>query len=339
MKLALDLRAGGWLGGRYYLHNLALAIASLPAGERPDLVGLAPGGEAEEFEELLSSVTTLPADADVIFPNWNVPARTKAMQLHWIPDLQHRRLKGTFSWPERLRREVAFVRFALPARRIVISSDAVRRDAAGAYPFVARKLRTLRFTTAVPPAIVSVPPDETLARYDLEAGYLLLPNQFWKHKNHAVAFAAAPELGRTLVCTGATEDHRDAGYFQRVTAGLDERVRILGTVPRFDYLQLLRGAAAIVQPSLFEGWSSVVEDARAFGKPIALSDIAVHREQDPPHAQFFRPSDPRALAAAVRAALADKPDPEPAALASQADRVTAYGRAFCALVAEALASG
>ena len=334
MKVALDLQAGGWLGGRYYLHNLALALAQLPETERPRLFGIAPGGEAEEFAglRLLTPVPELPDDADVVFPNWNVPPRTAATQLHWIPDLQHRRLSGTFSRLERLKREVAFVRFAVPARRIVVSSEVVRRDAARAYPPFARRLRVLRFTTVVPPGLTGTDPAETLARYNLEPGYLFLPNQFWKHKNHAVAFAAAADLGRVLVCTGATDDHRDPAYFGRLTAGLPSTVRILGVVPRTDYLQLLRGAAAVVQPSRFEGWSSVVEDARAFGKPIALSDIAVHREQSPPGAQFFDPDDAGALADAVEAAAAGGPVPEADALTDQSERVTAYARAFVTLV-------
>jgi glycosyltransferase involved in cell wall biosynthesis len=334
VKVALDLRAGGWLGGRYYLHNLALAVAQLPQAARPDLFGIAPNDEAEEFAGLLTPVRELPGDADIVFPNWNVPLRTAATQLHWIPDLQHRRLRGTFSPTERLKRELAFVRFAVPASRIVVSSEAVRRDAARAYPPFARKLRVLRFTTVVPPGLTAIDRAETLARYDLEPGYLFLPNQFWKHKNHAVAFAAAAGLGRVLVCTGATDDHRDPDYFARVTAGLPSTVRILGVVPRADYLQLLRGAAAVVQPSRFEGWSSVVEDARAFGKPIALSDIPVHREQSPPGAQFFDPDDADALADAIEAAAAHGPIPEVDALAAQSERVAAYGRAFVAFVSE-----
>jgi glycosyltransferase involved in cell wall biosynthesis len=339
MKVVLDLRAGGWLGGRYYLHNLALALSQLPPNQRPELVGIAAADEAAEFDGLLEPVRTIPEDADVVFPNWNVPMRTRAAQLHWIPDLQHRRLRGTFSLAERLKREVAFVRFALPAQRIVVSSDVVRRDAARAYPLFARKLRVLRFTTVVPPGLAETDPFDVLARYDLEPGYVFLPNQFWKHKNHSVAFAAAARVGRTLVCTGSTEDHRDPTYFDRLTRDLPANVRILGLVPRHDYLQLVRSAAAVLQPSLFEGWSSIVEDARAFGKPIALSDIAVHREQSPPAAQFFLPSDPSALAAAAERALGSPGVPEAEALTKQDVRVEAYARAFVSLVQDARLSG
>jgi glycosyltransferase involved in cell wall biosynthesis len=338
VKVALDLRAGGWLGGRYYLQNLALALSRLPDAERPELVGVAPDGDDADFAGLLTPARELPPDADLVFPNWNVPRRTRAAQLHWIPDLQHRRLRGTFSPLERLKREVAFVRFAVPARRIVVSSNAVRRDAARAYPPFARKLRVVPFRTVVPGDATAVDPDETLARYGLEPGYLFLPNQFWQHKNHGVAFAAAGRLGRTLVCTGATDDHRRPGYFEELTRDLPANVRILGVVPRRDYLQLLRGAAALIQPSLFEGWSSIVEDARAFGKPIALSDIPVHREQSPTGAEFFDPHDPEALVAAVARALAAPLPDERAALSAQEERVAAYARAFTSLAAEACAS-
>lgn len=35
----------------------------------------------------------------------------------------------------------------------------------------------------------------------------------------------------------------------------------------------------MVQPSRFEGWSTVIEDAKALGRPIIATDIAVHQEQ------------------------------------------------------------
>ncbi len=53
----------------------------------------------------------------------------------------------------------------------------------------------------------------------------------------------------------------------------------------------MRRAAAIIQPSYFEGWSMLVEDCRALGKQIILSDIPIHREQSPPDATFFNPND------------------------------------------------
>jgi hypothetical protein len=52
----------------------------------------------------------------------------------------------------------------------------------------------------------------------------------------------------------------------------------------------------VIQPSLFEGWSTVVEDARCLGKKLILSDFPVHLEQDPPGSVFFDRNSPEQLA-------------------------------------------
>jgi glycosyltransferase involved in cell wall biosynthesis len=56
---------------------------------------------------------------------------------------------------------------------------------------------------------------------------------------------------------------------------------------------------ALINPSLFEGWSSTVEEAKSLGKMILLSDIPVHREQNPQRSLFFGCNDPRELADAL----------------------------------------
>jgi len=40
----------------------------------------------------------------------------------------------------------------------------------------------------------------------------------------------------------------------------------------------------------------MIEEARSLGKRIFLSDLDVHREQNPPHADYFDPHDAQALA-------------------------------------------
>ncbi len=62
---------------------------------------------------------------------------------------------------------------------------------------------------------------------------------------------------------------------------------------------LMRGASAIVQPSLFEGWSTVLEDALAPAKPVIASDFPVHIEQDLAQAIYFRRSDSSDCARAI----------------------------------------
>ncbi|MEA3273354.1 MAG: glycosyl transferase, partial [Patescibacteria group bacterium] len=58
----------------------------------------------------------------------------------------------------------------------------------------------------------------------------------------------------------------------------------------------MRHCVSVINPSLFEGWSSTVEEAKSIGKNLILSDLAVHREQNPPNSIYFNPHNPRDLA-------------------------------------------
>ena len=76
---------------------------------------------------------------------------------------------------------------------------------------------------------------------------------------------------------------------------LTNEVKFLGFIDRRDQLQLMNNAVAIIQPSLFEGWSTVVEDAKAMNQCIIASNLNVHKEQLFDSAYFFDPSDAEAL--------------------------------------------
>lgn len=60
---------------------------------------------------------------------------------------------------------------------------------------------------------------------------------------------------------------------------LDDRVQILGLIPRANYIGLLMQSIALFQSSWYEGWSTIIEDAETLGEPILASDLPVHHEQ------------------------------------------------------------
>jgi glycosyltransferase involved in cell wall biosynthesis len=62
---------------------------------------------------------------------------------------------------------------------------------------------------------------------------------------------------------------------------------------------ILAASTALLNPSLFEGWSTTVEEARALGVPAILSDLPVHREQMGDAATYFDPHDAESLASAL----------------------------------------
>jgi len=249
------------------------------------------------------------AGADVIThanPGRLAPCPT----LFWMQDFQHRRLPEFFSRYERWRRD-RNVRAAARSGHILFSSESAAKDFAELYPENAgARAHVLRF-----PPFFDAPdaaPDPAreaavLAKHGLAGPYFFLPNQFWRHKNHQVVVEALRRLPPDFVvaCTGQLTDSRGDAHIAALrgaiaAGGLHERFRLLGIVPREELLVLMRRARCVLNPSLFEGWSSTVEEAKRLGKRAILSDLPVHREQAPAAALYFPPHDADALAAAMR---------------------------------------
>ena len=79
-----------------------------------------------------------------------------------------------------------------------------------------------------------------------------------------------------------------------------------GNVPRADVALLMRASVAMLNPSLFEGWSTTVEEAKSLGVRLVLADLPVHREQVGAAADFFDPVDPAAIAACLERVWVDE---------------------------------
>lgn len=283
-------------------------------------------------------------DTTLLFPCIRSMGKTFAIPwLSWAWDFQHKHLPELFSAMRKRNRDHTFAELAADARLIVTSSQDAARDFGQYYPAARDKVRVLHFRTVPVDSWYETDVATVLRKHDLPTRYLALPNQFWVHKNHRVAFEAMRILKEShpdvvLVCTGSTEDFRRPDHFPALTGyirmhGLEGRIRILGLLPRSEQIAVVRAAAAVVQPSLFEGWSTVVEDARALGKRLLLSDIPVHREQDPPGALYFDPHDPEALARLVAEHWAElRPGPcmdeEQDALERQHELVAQYAKSF-----------
>ncbi|UFS72800.1 glycosyltransferase [Geomonas sp. RF6] len=238
------------------------------------------------------------------------------------------------------------------AQILVFSSNSALDDFNRFYPGSPALTRVLPFYALPQEKWYSTEFLAVQERYGLPDRFLICSNQFWAHKNHPVLFEAIAKLHRTghdmhLACTGYTVDYRAPGYFEALQdqlrqLGIEHLVHILGNIPRQDQIQLVRRALAVVQPSLFEGWSTVVEDCRVLGKTMILSDLPVHQEQAPRHGVYFERHSSDSLAATVRnllPRLAPGPDRvrEREAAEEAKDLVVAYGRRFCAIVRDAQA--
>lgn len=375
-----------WLGGLYYLRNLILAVRSLPEDQQPELIGLLPVDDPEvsadalgdiistvafcggvphasastrvrnRIRQLFDSASNVPfgigraalrEEIDVLFPTLARELPGGVVPLPWLYDLQHLHKPGNFSRRERVSRSRSFRQVLRSKKLLVVSSAVAAAELARRYPRAAPRLRVLRFTTVLDGDWFDGDPFCVAERYGFGRDFLLMPGQFWVHKDHRVAFESMRLLRDTgvdvcLVCTGSTNDYRRPDHMRTLEAFLSEhrlqkQVHILGVVPRSDYIQLLRAARLVIQPSAYEGWSSIVEDARALGKRVVLSNIPVHIEQAPEGGLFFRCGDAEALAERILDGLRMHPavTTEGDARNRQQRRVSDYGRRFVAIAREA----
>jgi hypothetical protein len=304
------------MGGTLYLQNLAICLSRLPAQERPyirllgspeiianfvEKNGTLPGVNSssdsllKRLAKRLGFSQTQPSSIDVIYPGFGAQM-PGAVTMRWIPDFQHRYLPELFSPEEIAARNTSIGAIAAKPGVVVLSSQTAKDDFLEFYPDHRATPRVWHFRSLL--EVGDLNQDHLRQTYDLPAKYLYLPNQFWAHKNHLTVFKALARLrqdhGLTipLVCTGATRDRRNEAHFSSLMAfveeqGLADQIRFLGLIDRADQVGILCCAAAVVQPSRFEGWSTVVEDVRAVGRPIFLSDLPVHQEQAPPHCVYF----------------------------------------------------
>lgn len=223
----------------------------------------------------------------------------------WMVDFQFEHYPSLFSQRELRRRRLSAAFVARTMAHVVFSSRDALADFRHFFPRSRAQTHVLHFHSFPDPSLWTGDPDAIRIRYGLPSRFLICCGQFWAHKNHllllqALAAALKEEPQIFLVFTGHPVDLRNPSHLDTLLSrlhllGLRSATALLGLIPRDDQLQLIRRAVAVVQPSLFEGWSTVVEDARALGKPIVLSDIPVHLEQKVARAHVFSATSADAL--------------------------------------------
>jgi glycosyltransferase involved in cell wall biosynthesis len=205
-----------------------------------------------------------------------------------LHDVQHLDLPSMFPRAERAFRNVAWHRSVRGAARVIVISEFVRGRAVA-------KL-------GLDPARVRVVPlgldHDRLRPGGEREPFLLYPARRWPHKNHERLFEAfalvrreRPEL--RLVLTGG-------GEFPSLPDGVEAR----GRVPYAEVVELMQHAAALVFPSLYEGFGLPPLEAMACGCPVACSNAAALPETVGDAARLFDPYDPRGIAEAVLDVLA-----------------------------------
>ncbi len=331
--LIYALGGKGWMGGIYYIKNLLfqLWITTTPSviSKRYCYYLYAEPDIMDEFSELMETMEIVPIEynglpqqllcvctehkIDVVLPicgggyTWVV----RDLCLYWIPDFQDVYFPENFSRDDL--EERARIRGYMAERHkgLMLSSQDAYMDYKNLYPENLDGVFLVHFVSCVSLALERITDKfeaEVLEKYGIGYNYIFISNQFWKHKNYMVVLEAMERMIHTqsekvhLVCTGYMQSYGEEDDY--VTSlmkfieehGLQDYIHFLGMLERKEQLCLMKNARLLIQPSKFEGWGCSVEDAKAMGKEILLSDIGVHKEQLYPKATIFPKEDSEALA-------------------------------------------
>jgi len=332
LKVGIPLMGdANWHGGVSYLEGIIHSFGHLDKKFSPDLFLLVDELTVENislfdsiYEKItaiiyISYVSSIPLNLknniikvnsfidaakliDIIFPI-NTDCLPGFNYGCWLPDLQHRNLPELFSKEDFFFREKR-INFMLDSSAVVmVNSQDVKNDIKKYYPNYHGAVEVIPVYSYLKNAYEVINTENIVKKYQLPDSFLICCNQFWQHKNHDTLFRALALTKSPihLVCTGSTSDYRNREWFNELERlcsdlGVKDRVTFLGFIPREDQIQLIRHAIGIVQPSIFEGWSLVMEEARALGKIVIASDLAIHREKNIPDMLFFNKHSPEMLA-------------------------------------------
>ena len=215
----------------------------------------------------------------------------------WIPDFQHRALPHLFSWISWWKREIGFRLQFSSGRSIMISSLDAKKLYNQYYPKKSNPINLVRFAIQLK-KYSSISSLKLLKKkYSLPSKFFYMPNQFWKHKNHDLVLNSLISLRKkkhkiVVVSSGSYLSKNNANYFKNfynklLKNKLEDMFIILGLIPYKDVLSLIIASKAVLNPSLYEGRSTTVEESLALKAPLILSDIKIHKEQAQNKAEFF----------------------------------------------------
>ena len=224
--------------------------------------------------------------ADVLHcPTFRAPFRSDVPLVVTVLDLAVLRHPDLFNRWNRTYSRLAVPRAVKAARRLIAISE-----------FTKRELVDLLGVAPDRVTVIGVPPRPGLAPEGdrAEGEYVLAVGTLEPRKNVALAAAAATAAGVELRVAGA------AGWGGVSADG----VRWLGEVDDDELARQLRGARALVYPSLYEGFGIPILEAMAVGTPVVTSRGGATEEVAGGAAVLVDPTDAASIAAGIADAAA-----------------------------------
>lgn len=208
----------------------------------------------------------------------------------WMFDLQHLEYPQYFSKEEIENRNDFLKKIIENKIKLVFSSQFMKKKFEFYYSY--SNTYVLNFNPFINIVVNEKEQTNILSKYNVSKHkYFIVSNQFWQHKNYETLFKALKLYFEDfdtkkfkVIITGSKVDFRNRNYFDKLNNQFPEIfnssfVKVLGLIDRRDQLILMKNSRFLIQPSLYEGWNSSIEEAKCLGTNVIASDIGVHREQ------------------------------------------------------------
>lgn len=298
-------------GSGVYVRRLLEALERRPPSGH-ELWPLSHGGRGPELwweQVTLPRLLRRRRAALVHSPDSFLPLRRSCPGLVTLHDLGFEDVVGEMHGLTAWKYKEFVPRSARSADRLICPSRFTAEDVRTRYRVAPEKIRVIPEAPALPSG--SQPPPD--------GPYLLAVGDLRPKKNlprllEAYRMLRGDGLEHRLVIAGAD---LGVGPSLRTLAG-SEPIELLGFVDDARLDALLRGADALVVPSLYEGFGLVVLDAMARGCPAVLARAGALPETGGDAAVYFDPLDAATIAAAVTRVVADR---------GERERLSALGRA------------
>ena len=265
--------------------------------------------------ETLRRARALGAEVVLSIPGYIHPDVAPLTNVLVMPDIQHEYRPEFFQARELEERRRLYTASAKQAAHVCAISEFTRQTLIQRLGLAPERVTTTHLAADPifhPGSPARGNPGRVLEKHGLSTGtYLLFPGHTWPHKNHAVAFRALRALREEygldplLVCTGNPKGAHGSLLGTIHDLGLRDRVRFLGYCPPSDMPALYEGAAALVFPSLFEGFGMPLVEAMWCDCPIVCSNDTSLPEVAGDAALLVDPRSSEALAHGLNRVLTD----------------------------------
>lgn len=236
------------------------------------------------------------------------PGRALVQTIH---DLTPLKIPGSVSLRNRLVFKANFA-CARRARRIIVPSRATAEDVEAILGIPAGRIRRVPEAATVPPSLLRGAArvlEGLRVRVGLPGRYLLHTGGHDPVKDLPTALEAAGRAAETtelkLVITGESGPATEHLRRRAAGAGMGDRLVLSGFVDRAELIALYHGAAALIYPSLNEGFGLPVLEAMACGTPVVASSAGALPEVGGEACLFAPPGDAEGFARALTRILSD----------------------------------